>query len=209
MPSKIELVRTHYCGQPERITVCELGEISAPADLDGVGLDLTTAQRILCDVQHPVVTVQERALKAKAALMRQVDPTQSLNDYRRRWLQTLYGTLVTRIPTLVRRGSRFAPPSLFRNSARSNTEYDELRSRLGAFMSYRMAGRLVGDLFPFAVGRASNTTRRQVLRRATHFDADLAAVPCLIVRQRSRLILVSIRHSSEATRRRARGSMRY
>jgi hypothetical protein len=165
------LVRTHDCDPPERFKVCELGEITAPAELDGVGLDLATSQRILCDLQHAVVTVQQRALKAKAALMRQVDPTLSLKDYRRRSVQTLFGTLKIRVPRLVRRGSRLAPPCLFRNSARSNTEYDELRSRLGAFMSYRMAERLVGDLFPFAVGRASSTTRRQVLRSATHLDA--------------------------------------
>jgi hypothetical protein len=165
------LVRTHDCDPPERFKVCELGEITAPAELDGVGLDLATSQRILCDVQHAVVTVQERALKDKSALMRQVDPTFSLKDYRRRSVQTLFGTLKIRVPRRVRRGSRLAPPCLFRNSARSNTEYDELRSRLGALMSYRMAERLVGDLFPFAVGRASSTTRRQVLRSATHLDA--------------------------------------
>ena len=147
---------------------CELGEIAAPADLDGVGFDLMTSQQVLCDLQRTVVVVQERALKGKAGLMRRVDPTLSLKDYRPHSVQTLFGTLVIRIPRLARHGSRLAPPCLFRNWTRSSKEYDQLRSRLGAFMSYRMVERLVGDLFPFAVGRARCSTRRQLLRMARH-----------------------------------------
>lgn len=170
---RLELVRSLDCGPSERFTVSELGEIAAPTDLDGVGFDLTTSQRIQCDLQRAVVAVQGRALKAKAALMRQVDPTLSLKDYRLRSVQTLFGTLVLRVPRLVRHGSQLPPPCLLRNSARSTTEYDQLRSRLGAIMSFGMAERLVGDLFPFAVGRARSTTRRQVLRTATLLEADL------------------------------------
>jgi hypothetical protein len=81
----------HDCDPPERFKVCELGEVTAPAELDGVGLDLATSQRILCDLQHAVVTVQERALKAKAPLMRQVDPILSLRILAER----LVGVLVT------------------------------------------------------------------------------------------------------------------
>jgi len=170
---RLELVGSNDCGPPERLTICELGEIAAPVDLDGVGFDLITSQRVLCDLQHAIVVIQERALKSKAGLMRQVDSTLSLKDYRSRSVQTLFGTLVIRIPRLERHGSQLAPPCLFRSSARSSTEYDQLRSRLGAFMSYRMVERLVSDLFPFAVGRARSTTRRQLLRRATHLAADL------------------------------------
>ena len=39
-------------------------------------------------------------------------------------------------------------------------------------MSYRVAERLIGDLFPFAVGRASSTTRRQLIRRASRLASD-------------------------------------
>ena len=173
MAWRLELVRSDDDGPPERFMVSVLGEITLPTDLDGVGFDLTTSQRILCELQRAVVGLQERALKARAVLMRRVDPTLSLKDHRPRSVQTLFGTLVIRIPRLVRHGSRLPPPCFFRNSARSTTEYDQLRSRLGAFMSFRMAERLIGDLFPFAVGRARSTTRRQVLRRATLLEVDL------------------------------------
>ena len=78
---RLELVRSLDCGPSERITVSEVGEIPALTHLDGVGFDLTTSQRVQCDLQRAVVAVQGRALKAKAALMRQVDPTLSLKDY--------------------------------------------------------------------------------------------------------------------------------
>lgn len=192
---RLELVRSLDCGPSERFTVSELGEIAAPTNLDGVGLDLKTSQRIQCDLQRAVVAVQGRALKAKAALMRQVDPTLSLKDNRLRSVQTLFGTLVLRVPRLVRHGSQLPPPCLLRNSARSTTEYDQLRSCLGAIMSFGMAERLVGDLFPFAVGRARSTTRRQVLRTATLLEADWAVSTEAIIKQRPRSISVSIRPS--------------
>ena len=169
---KLELVRSDDCAPIERITVCELGKIVARADLDNVGLDLRTSHRIVCDLQRTVVAVQERALKDKAVQMRQADPSLSLKDYRLRSVQTLFGTLAIRVPRLRRHGSRLPPPCLFRKSARSGTEYHELRSRLGALMSYRVAERLIGDLFPFAAGRASSTTRRELLRRASRLAAD-------------------------------------
>ena len=174
MAWKLELVQSPDCGPPERFTVAELGEIAAPTDLDGVGFDSATSQQILRELQRAVVAIQERALKAKAVLMRKVDPTLSLKDYRPRSVQTLFGALVIRIPRLMRHASRLAPPCLLGNSARSSSEYDHLCGRLGAFMSYRMAERLLVDLFPFAVGRSMSTTRRQVLRRATHLTADWA-----------------------------------
>ncbi len=55
--------------------------------------------------------------------------------------RALFGTLVIQVPRFVRCGSRLATPCFVRNSARHNTQYDELSSRLGAFMSYRMAER--------------------------------------------------------------------
>jgi len=39
-------------------------------------------------------------------------------------------------------------------------------------MSYRVAERLIDDLFPFAAGHASSTTRRQLLRRASLLASD-------------------------------------
>jgi hypothetical protein len=40
-----------YGGPPQRFTVCEAGEVTPSADLDGLGLDLATSQRIAGEVQ--------------------------------------------------------------------------------------------------------------------------------------------------------------
>ena len=174
---RLELVGSDDVGPPERLTVFELGEIGAPSDLDGVGVDLKTSHRVLREVQRAVVALQERALKAKAALIRRIDPTLSLKDYRSRSVQTLFGTFVIRIPRLKRRGSRLAPPCFFRSFARSAAEYDELRGRLGAFMSFRTAERLLGDLFPFSGGRSRSTTQRHVRRQAAKLDGTDCEFP--------------------------------
>jgi hypothetical protein len=68
MAWRLELVGSDNGGSPERRTVFELGEIGAPTDLDGVGFDLATSQRILCELQHAVVARQEQALKEKGLL---------------------------------------------------------------------------------------------------------------------------------------------
>ncbi len=178
MAWRLELFRSDEGGSPERRTVIELGEIGAPADLEGVGFDLMTSQRILCELQHAVVALQEQALKEKAMKLRRADPTLSLKDYRTRSVQTLFGTLVIRVPRLVRSGSRLPAPCIFSSLGRSTAQYDQLRSRLGAFMSFRMAERLIGDLFPLAAGCARSTIRRNVLRQAADRERGLeVAVP--------------------------------
>ncbi|MEJ2410928.1 MAG: hypothetical protein P8Y48_16910 [Novosphingobium sp.] len=171
MTWQLEMVRVDDGGRLERMPVIELGMIGAPSGVDGVGMHLTTAQYVLSALQSAVVTIQEQALKARAAEIRRADPTLFLKDYRSRSVQSLFGTLVIHVPRLVRRGSRLAPPCFFQSSARSSTEYNLLRSRLGAFMSFRMAEGLIGDLFPCATGQARSTARRHVLRQAAQIES--------------------------------------
>jgi hypothetical protein len=127
-------------------------------------------------LQHAVVARQEQALKEKAMLLRRADPTLSPKDYRKRSVQTLFGTVVVRVPRLVRSGSRLPAPCIVTSLGRFTTQYDQLRSRLGAFMSFRMAERLIGDLFPLAAGRAGSTIRRQVFRQAANLERDFEEV---------------------------------
>jgi len=93
---KLELVGSDDVGPSERLTVFELGEIGAPWDSDGVGVDLKTSHRILGELQRAVVALQERALKRKAGLIRLADPTLALRDYRSRTIQTLCRSMPNR-----------------------------------------------------------------------------------------------------------------
>src|SRR3546814_17678851 len=73
-----------------------LGEVVAPASVDGIGLDHGMTQRLLGDIQHAVVALQEAALQAEADRRRRLDPTLRLKDYRLRRIQGLHGTLTIR-----------------------------------------------------------------------------------------------------------------
>ena len=173
---RLELVETGSAAAGGCIVVCDIGEIAAPAGINDVGLGLNPSQSILGAIQRAVVGLQERLLKAKALLLRRADPSLVLKDYRARSVQTLFGTLIIRIPRLMRPGSSLPAPCFIPGSARSATNYDQIRSRLGAFMSFRTAKEIIGDLFPFAEGCSANSTRRRVLRRAAQIESKSDAL---------------------------------
>lgn len=160
----LELVQTDPCGERERLRAAELGDIAEPSHVDDVGLGLTTAQRLLGQLQQAIVAIQEAAMRAKAVRMRAGDPTLKLKDYRRRSLQTLFGAVRLRVPRLTCVAPGREPPAVLAGSSRSSLEYDRLRARLGAWMSYRAAAKLIAELFPLASGRHASTVQQHVLR---------------------------------------------
>ncbi|MEQ9153289.1 MAG: hypothetical protein RLO06_17565, partial [Parvibaculum sp.] len=169
---KLELVETSPASGARRMGVSWLGEVVAPASVDGVGLDHGLAQRMLGDIRRAVVALQEAALQAEADRLRRLDPTLRLKDYRLRRIQGLHGTLVIRVPRLVRIGTGERAPALLRGSARSTAEYREVLARLGAWMSFRTADGLIGELFPLASGGSTNTVRRRVFAGAARIEAE-------------------------------------
>ncbi len=171
---RVELVQTESDAAMERIVVCDIGEIAAPGGIDDVGLALKHSHNILGAIQRAVVGLQERLLKSKALLFRKADSTLVLKDYRSRSVQTLFGPLIIRVPRLIRHGSRLPVPDFFRTAARSGRDYDQIRSHLGAFMSFRVAERLIADLFPLASGCSTSTTRRRVLHQAVQLNSEAA-----------------------------------
>jgi hypothetical protein len=142
---KLELVETDRGTAPRRIAVARLGEIVAPASVEDIGLNHGTAQWILGDIQRAVVALQEEGLRAKADLVRQLDPTVRLKDYRLRRIQSLQGTLTIRVPRLTRIGRAEPVPPLLAGSARSTAEYRLLLARLGAWMGSFAGG---GEILP-------------------------------------------------------------
>ena len=59
MGRKLELVETGPASGARRMKVAELGEVVAPASVDGIGLDHGMAQWMLGDIQRAVVALQE------------------------------------------------------------------------------------------------------------------------------------------------------
>ncbi len=170
----LELVQTSPSGEQGRLRVAELGEVNAPSHVDEVGLGLTTAQRLLGNLQQAFVAIQETALRTKAVQMRVDDPTLRLKDYRRRSVQTLFGAVSLRVPRLTCVAPGRDSPAMLAGSSRSSREYDRLRARLGAWMSYRTAAKLIAELFPLAAGRHPSTVQQHVLRQADRLAQTLA-----------------------------------
>jgi hypothetical protein len=166
MAWRLELVRGEEAAISERIHVCDIGEIDAPKVIESVGLGLGPAQEVLGKVQSAYVRLQEASMKTKALTLRIADPTLVLKDYRERSIQTLFGVLKIKVPRLKRRNSRLAAPQLLEGTARSSRDFDDIRSKLGAFMSFRVGEGLISDLFPLAVGASDCSSRRRVFRRA-------------------------------------------
>src|SRR3546814_14457399 len=90
---KLERVETCPGSGARRMEVACLGEVVAPASVDGIGLDRGMTQRLLGDIQHAVVALQEAALQAEADRRRRLDPTLRLKDYRLRRIQGLHGKI--------------------------------------------------------------------------------------------------------------------
>ena len=169
---KLELVETGPATRARRMEVAWLGEIAAPAGVDDIGIEHGMAQRLLGDIQRAVVALQEVALPAEADRLRRLDPTLRLKDYRLRRIQGLHGTLTIRVPRLARVGTGERAPALLRGSARSTAAYRQLLARLGTWMSFRTAARLVEELFPLASGGSTSTVRRRVLTGAARLEAE-------------------------------------
>jgi hypothetical protein len=64
---KLELVETGQGPASRRIAVARLGEIGAPASVEDIGLDHSTAQRMPGDIQHAVLAHRERGSSAAIA----------------------------------------------------------------------------------------------------------------------------------------------
>lgn len=158
---KLELVGPGH-GEPTRLLVAELGAIVAPVRLDEVGLPHATAQKLVVQIQSHFVAAQESALKRKAEELRRLDPSLLLKDYRPRCVHTLHGSLTIRVPRFRRVGSALPAPVLVAASGRCSPAYASLLARLGSWMSFRDAAKLLAELFPDARGASFASIRRHV-----------------------------------------------
>jgi hypothetical protein len=70
---------------------------------------------------------------------------------------------------LVKRGSRLPASLILAGSHRLSSCYGLIRSRLAAFMSFRGAERLIGDLFYQATGQFDSTKHERVVSQARLF----------------------------------------
>jgi len=141
------LVSDDGLGDERRVELLPLGAIRAPADIDDVGIDRATGRKLLSELQRSFVIIQEAELRASARRRVALSSEVTLKDYRSRKVQTLFGTVVLRVPRLLV-GDRVETCLATGGHARATREFDDICARLSAWMSYRAAMALLGDLYP-------------------------------------------------------------
>ena len=156
-------------GVTQRIDLLAFGAIPSPNDIDELGINQTTGRRLLSDSQQAVVALQEAALRAAAKQRTAATPDITLKDYRFRKVQTLFGTVSLQVPRLINQGriESVLPASC---GARSTREFDDLRNKLSAWMSFRSAMALLGEMYPVDDGKSAQTAMRQVAIAAERLD---------------------------------------
>jgi hypothetical protein len=156
-------------GVTQRIDLLALGAVPSPNDIDEIGVTQTTGRRLLSELQQAVVTLQEAALRAAAKERTATTSDLTLKDYRLRKVQTLFGTVSLRVPRLVNQGriESVLPTSC---GARSTRAFDDLRNKLSAWMSFRSAMALLGEMYPVEDGKSAQTAMRQIATAAERQD---------------------------------------
>jgi hypothetical protein len=109
----------------------------------------------------------------------------ALEQYRLQNFQTLFGTVSLRVPRLVNQGpiESVLPTSC---GARSTREFDNLRNKLSAWMSFRSAMALLGEMYPIEDGKSAQTAMRQIAIAAERQDN---ALPCDVSLDDARIAL--------------------
>lgn len=160
-------------GVTGRVDLLSLGAIVAPLNVDDIGMSRDTGRKLLGELQHAIVVLQETALRVQARQQAAASPGVEIKDYRIRNVQTLFGTVSLRAPRIIDHGQieNVLPISC---GARSTREFDDLRSKLSAWMSYRVAMDLLGEMYPVKDGKSAQTAMRQVAIAAKRLE-DLPA----------------------------------
>jgi len=148
-------------GEARRVDLLQLGSLAAPSDIDGLGINLATSKQLLFELQQAVVTIQEAALWAVSRSRTAGSTTTVLKDYRLRKFQSLFGTICLRIPRLIVDGRIESVLPCLRY-CRSTGEFDEVQAKLSAWMSYRSAMELMGEMYPVQRGISAQTAMRQI-----------------------------------------------
>jgi len=152
-------------GSLQRVDLLSLGSIEPPVRLDGIGIGREQGREVLAALQATVVRPQEAALRS-STLKRVAAPHDvKLKDYRARKVQTLFGTVTFRIPRLIEHG-RIETVLPVPNNGRSTQEFDELRAKLSAWMSFRSAMNLLAEMYPVDGGVSQSTALRQIAKAA-------------------------------------------
>jgi hypothetical protein len=155
---------------------CEdVGTSLSPGHL---GLSLADGKTICAALQQAVAKHQVACLAATGMSCSRCGAPMRVKDYRRRRIDTAYGRIDAHIPRrfCVACGSKPAALTL-PVSGRSTTEYERLRAKLAAHLSYRVVGDILKECLPLAGGATHTTVRRRVTAVAERMEEATATQP--------------------------------
>jgi len=157
-------------GGLQRVDLLSLGSIEPPVGLGGIGIGREQGREFLAAFQGAVVSLQEAALRSSALKRVAASHDVKLKDYRARKVQTLFGTVSFRIPRIIDRG-RIETVLPIPGNGRSTQEFDELRAKLSAWMSFRSAMNLLAEMYPVDGGVSPSTALRQIAKAANGMES--------------------------------------
>ncbi|MFM0085277.1 ISKra4 family transposase, partial [Paraburkholderia sediminicola] len=163
------------------VNTIEVGRIDRPSqtlDPESVGLSLADGKQLLHNLQQAVIPAQADEICALRRICRRCHRWTALKDYRRRKVDTVFGTVSFRSPRIV---SCACEPPWYLEAAfcplwpiipeRATPELLAIQAKLAAQMSYRRVVETMREFLP--VGEKINhvTVRNRTLRVGARIDA--------------------------------------
>ena len=153
------------------IEVCDIGEVGAPFRLSELGINRDLSKKILRSLQACTCALQEEELARRARVYARATPCCEIKDYRKRSVQTLFGNVTIRIPRLRMRG-RTIPFVGWPSHARATPDFDFIRIKCCAWMSYPKAMKLLGEVCPVEGGVTIGAAYEKVKKFAWSVTPD-------------------------------------
>jgi hypothetical protein len=159
-------VREVIDGQPgAEQKVVEIARPNRLSQLADVGMSLEEGKAILARIQSVVAAGQADRESVACRICTDCGASRRLKDYRTRRIDTVFGRVSLRIARTSERCNH-ATADQGLPSGRSTPEFDDLRARLAADLSYGRVSALLRLTLPMSTGVAPTTVRAHTLRAA-------------------------------------------
>jgi hypothetical protein len=156
----------------------EVMAISRPDDLGDIanlGLTLAEGKLLLAQVQQRLVAEQAETHATSRPDCRSCGGTCHVKDREPHRIATLFGEVRLKLPRFLCAGCGYGATGVnWPSHCRSTPELNQLRARLSALMSYRVAADVLQHLLPIDAGKSPETLRSHTLQVGTQL-ADAAA----------------------------------
>jgi hypothetical protein len=147
-------------------------------DIADLGLTLAEGKQLLARVQQEVVAAQVDSHAVLRPDCRSCNGRCHVKDWRPHRIATLFGEVRGRLPRFLCDGcGRTETGVSWPSHCRSTPALDQLRARLSALMTYRVAADVLAHLLPIDAGKSPETLRSHTLQVGGHLGNAAADQP--------------------------------